>query len=123
MGASPSSLKLPRQSRIRQSREFRAVRAQGTRLAQGCLIANWSVLKAGAPSRLGVITSRRVGPAHVRNHARRLLRESYRLHQHEFLKSADVVLVARPSIASKNFHQVERDYLVALRRARLLPAS
>jgi ribonuclease P protein component len=123
MGGSPASLKLPRQSRIRQSREFRAVRAQGIRLAQGCLIANWTVLQPGAHARLGVITSRRVGPAHVRNRARRLLRESFRLHQHELLKPADVVLVARPSIASKDFHQVERDYLVALRRARLLPAS
>jgi ribonuclease P protein component len=108
--------------RIRQSREFGAIRLDGRRLANGCLIANWRTLPSGARSRLGVITSRRVGPAHVRSRARRLLRESFRLHQHELREPTDLVLVARQSIAGKEFHQVERDYLVALRRARLLHA-
>lgn len=106
--------------RIRQSRDFGIIRQQGRRLASGCLIANWTILGPEANSRLGVITSRRVGPAHARNRARRLLRESFRLHRHELIGPTDLVLVARPSIAGKDFHQVERDYLVALRRARLL---
>jgi ribonuclease P protein component len=105
--------------RIRQTGEFSALRVQGSRLSSGCLLANWKGLPLGARSRLGVVTSRRVGPAHVRNRARRLLRESFRLHQHELAQPADMVLVARPSIAGKDFHQVERDYLAVLRRARL----
>jgi ribonuclease P protein component len=106
--------------RIRHSREFGVIRLNGRRLANGCLVANWRTLPSGARSRLGVITSRRVGPAHVRSRARRLLRESFRLHQHELREPTDLVLVARQSIAGKEFYQVERDYLVALRRARLL---
>jgi ribonuclease P protein component len=67
------------------------------------------------------VTSRRVGPAVVRNRARRLLREAFRLHRQELREPAWVVLVARPSIAGKMFAAVERDLLSILREARLLP--
>jgi ribonuclease P protein component len=56
----------------------------------------------------------------VRNRARRLLRESFRLHQHGLAQPVDLVLVARPSIVGKDFAQVERDFLTTLRKAGLL---
>jgi ribonuclease P protein component len=92
-------------------------------LAQGCLIANWKPLPADARSRLGVITSRKVGGAVERNRARRLLRESFRRHQLELSKPVDLVLVARPSIAGKSFMQVEREFLLALGKAGLLNSA
>src|SRR5512141_2526780 len=92
------SLGLPRERRLKQGRDFARVKTQGKRVVKGCLIANWLVLPAGTLSRLGVITSRRTGPAVVRNRARRLLRESFRLHQNELQQPVDLVLVARPTI-------------------------
>ena len=86
----------------------------------GCLIANWQRLPMGSASRLGVITAGRIGCAVVRNRARRLLRESFRIHQHDLAAPVDLVLVARPSIAGKGFAEVERDLLTTLRKARLL---
>ena len=86
----------------------------------GCLIANWQRLPVGFASRLGVITAGRIGCAVVRNRARRLLRESFRIHQHDLASPVDLVLVARPSIAGKGFAAVEKDFLTTLRKARLL---
>jgi ribonuclease P protein component len=109
-----------RASRIKQGRDFLRLRQEGERLTIGCLIANWRRLEASARSRLGVITSSRIGNAVVRNRARRLLRESFRLHQTQLAQPVDLVLVARASIVGKSFPEVERDFLTSLRKAGLL---
>ena len=113
-------LGLSRAMRLRHKGEFARLREQGSRLSKGCLIANWTTLPAGAFSRLGVITSRKIGRAHTRSRARRLLREAFRLHQHELREPIALVLIARPSIAGCQFEQVTRDYLSVLRQAKLL---
>ena len=120
-GQTPESrrLRLGRARRLAHSRDFAQVRQQGERLAQGCLIANWMPLPGGGSSRLGVVTSRRIGGAVARSRARRLLRESFRLHRHELKQPVDLVLVARNSIAGKKFATVEKDFLKALDRAGL----
>jgi ribonuclease P protein component len=118
--ASPKRLRLNRASRLAQSRDFARVRRQGQRLALGCLIANWNRLPDGALPKLGVVTSKKIGGAVQRSRARRLLRESFRQHQHEFAQPVELVLVARNSIAGKKFADVEKDFLAALNRAKLL---
>jgi ribonuclease P protein component len=104
---------------LARSRDFARLRRDGQRLAQGCLIANWCPLVAGLPARLGVVTSKKIGGAVQRSRARRLLRESFRLHQHDLAQPVDMILVARNSIAGKDFASVERDYLTALCKAGL----
>jgi ribonuclease P protein component len=116
----PPRLRFARASRIKQGRDFARVRKAGERLVLGCLIANWQRLPAGAASRLGVITAGRIGGAVARNRARRLMRESFRLHQRDLAVPVDLVLVARPSIVGKGFAGVEKDFLTTLRKARLL---
>ena len=116
----PKPLRLSRVSRVTQNRDFLRIRQQGERLAQGCLVANWNKLPDGAAPKLGVVTSRKIGGAVQRTRARRLLRESFRLHQHELAQPVELILVARNSIAGKQFADVEKDFLATLRRAGLL---
>lgn len=116
----PKRLRFSRAARIKQGRDFAQVRQEGERLAIGCLIANWRKLPAGSVSRLGVITAGKIGNAVVRSRARRLMRESFRLHQNELAQAVDLVLVARPSIAGKGFAEVEKDFLTTLRKSGLL---
>jgi ribonuclease P protein component len=112
-------LRFPRSSRMKLPGDFARAKAQGQRWVSGCLIANVLARPKGSASRLGVVTSRKIGDAATRSRARRLLRESFRLHQHDLARSVDLVLVARPSIAGRKFAEVERDFLRVLRQARL----
>jgi len=116
----PQRLRFRRVARLKHRRDFVRLRQAGERLATGCLVANWQRLPADSPSRLGVVTGRRTGGAVARSRARRLLREAFRLHQHDLTAPVDLVLVARPSIAGRRLGEVEQDFLTALRRARLL---
>jgi ribonuclease P protein component len=109
-----------RAQRLKQSRDFARVRAAGQRIVNGCLIANWNVLPAGGTTRLGVVTSGKLGNAVVRSRARRLLRECFRLHQFEFAQPVELVLVARNSIVGRGLAEVEKDFLTVVRRASLL---
>lgn len=116
----PARLRLAPSQRLKLGRDFARAKAKGQRLACGCLVANWVAAAEGESLRLGVITARKIGSAVERNRARRLLRESFRLHQHDFERPVDLVLVARNSIVGKKFGDVEKDFLEALRRAGLL---
>ena len=109
-----------REMRLKLGRDFARVRREGRRMACGCFIANWQALPAGSGTRLGVITSKKLGNAVVRARARRLLREVFRLHQHELAQPVDLVLVAQPPMVGKGMSVVEETFMAMLRKARLL---
>jgi ribonuclease P protein component len=122
-GAS-ARLRLTRAMRIRQGGDFARLKQHGQRLAQGGLVLNWLELPEGAPSqpqaRFAVITTRKLGNAVIRNRARRLLRECFRLHQHALRVPVEMVLIARRSLVGQSFAGVEADYLAILRSAKLI---
>src|SRR4051794_24187662 len=120
MGADmPGRLRLGRATRIKEGRDFSRIRQEGQRIISGCLIANWRVSKGAGGSRLGVITSSRIGNAVVRSRSRRLIREAFRVHQNEIASGTDLVLIARNSILGKGVAEVEKDLLTILRKAGL----
>lgn len=119
----PSRLRLTRRMRLRTAADFQRLKQDGRRLAHGCLVANWVVLPPGATPRLGAITSRRLGGAAIRNRARRLLREAFRLHQHELAQPVELVLIARESIVGRRLADVEKDLLAAWRRGGILKTT
>lgn len=110
---------LGRSQRLIASGDFARLKTKGRRLAHGTLLLNWAV-SGEAECRLGVVTSKKVGGAVVRNRSRRWVREAFRVHRHELAGVVDVVVVARPSIAKKDFQTVEADLLHLLKIARLL---
>ena len=90
----PRRLTLPARLRLRRKKDFDAAYARGRRLGDGYFGMTATVNDAGAP-RLGLAVAVRVaGGAVDRNRIRRVIKESFRLHQEE-LPAVDLVVSAR----------------------------
>jgi len=84
-----------KQQRVRTKTEFSRVFEAGMKVSRGPLTALAIPTEQKKP-RLGLSVNRRVGTAPRRNRIKRLLRESFRLMQHDFPQSYDLVLIVRP---------------------------
>ena len=84
-----------KQQRIRSRIDFSAVFEKGIKQTRGPLAAV-AVPTSHSKPRLGLSVSRRVGTAPRRNRIKRLIREAFRLMQHDFPRSYDLVIIVRP---------------------------
>jgi ribonuclease P protein component len=80
--------------RLRTSAEFARVYALKQRASDQVLLL-FAAPNDLPHSRLGLSVSRKVGRAHVRVRWKRLLREAFRLHQHELPPGLDVIVIPR----------------------------
>jgi ribonuclease P protein component len=112
--------KLGRSSRLHRASEFGLVKAGAKSWTGRHLVL--AVLQHGenTPARIGIVTSRRVGAAVLRNRVRRRLRELFRKNQHRLRKGVWIVTIARASSATASFADLERDWLRLIGRASIL---
>jgi ribonuclease P protein component len=85
----------PRTHRLRTQRQFDAVYQRGAGKTVGPLRVIGLPNDLGH-SRLGLSISRRIGTAVVRNRLKRMVREAFRLSQHDLPAGYDLIVVARP---------------------------
>jgi ribonuclease P protein component len=97
--------------------DFARVRTEGKRLGGRLLALSWLSGNTVEETKVGFITSRRLGNATVRNRARRLMREAYRLNKQKLRQPVIVILVARPAIVGCSCREVEAELLALWRRA------
>jgi ribonuclease P protein component len=86
---------LPKSRHLRLPAEFSAVYEAKTRESRGPLTV-YAMPNGLRNPRLGMSVSRKVGTAVRRNRIRRLIRESFRLLQHDLPQGYDLVIVVRP---------------------------
>lgn len=58
-------------------------------------------------NRVGISVSKKVGNSIVRHHLTRLIRESYRLQEANFLCGYDLVIIARAAAKDKTYKEIE----------------
>ncbi|MBQ7480839.1 MAG: ribonuclease P protein component [Lachnospiraceae bacterium] len=58
-------------------------------------------------NRIGVSVSKKVGNSVIRHRIKRLVKESYRLHEEMFNSGLDIVVIARSGAADLGFYNVE----------------
>ena len=71
-------------------------------------------------NRVGITVGKKLGKAHIRNRARRRLREVYRLNEEKFSSGWDIVLVARSRCVDADFGKLTASFLTLAKKAALL---
>ena len=104
---------------LTQNYEFRRVYGSGTPY-YGRYIVLYKKNSKYPTVRLGITSTKKIGKACVRNRARRLIFESFRLFFDALSSNADIVIVAKPTIIGATFWDVKRETEKLLKKAGML---
>lgn len=124
---------IPKEFRINKSKDFSLIRKQGLRRVYPYFIAQLKFQDAILPNgvtdtmagasgqgmdpllltRLGVIASRRVGNAVVRNRGKRLMRRLFYKYKQYLPVGSQLVIVLRLGVDKASFAQLDADFLAA----------
>ncbi len=110
-------LRFPKAARLFRSADFRRVREQGREQRGRLLILTALAGAEAGPSRFGLVTSRRVGIAVIRNLVRRRLRECVRVARPAVPDGWWIVISARPAAARATFAALRAEWVQLGRRA------
>ncbi len=111
-------MQLTRRQTMKRASEFAMVRAEGSSDSGRFLVLGTCPLPQGelAESRFGLIATKRVGHAVVRNLLRRRMREILRAHGAPLARGLYVVVILRNRAALADYAALEKDFLRLLAR-------
>jgi ribonuclease P protein component len=115
-------MRLPSRLRLKASRDFAKVRELGQSFPGRCVVLGVQKVPEQSHFQFGLITSRKIGQAVVRNRVRRLLREVLREQQERFSSDTRVVVIARWRAAEASLDDLRSDLMRTARRAGILKA-
>lgn len=107
--------RFPRVLRLTSRRQFQAVYAHGLKVATPCF-AIFAKPNGLDHCRLGLTLTRKTGCAVVRNRAKRVLRDLFRLNRHQFDVPLDLVINGRRNMLQQTTSRVERELIESVGR-------
>ena len=110
MPSSPAKRSLPREACLRLRSQYDAVRAHGIS-SYGPFFRLACLRRETETTQLGIIVSKRVGPAVTRNKIKRRFRELYRNARPSLLPDLWLVVIAMPKAATASFQDLEKEWL------------
>ena len=99
--------------RVRRRQDYQAVYEHGARLSGSLMTVFFRPNALGRP-RLGIAATRKMGPAVVRNRAKRRVRDLFR--RLKPAEACDIVVIPRRGLADAPFDKVEAEFCAILKR-------
>jgi len=91
----PTDESFPKEVRIRNRAEYLEIQRTGAAVHGRLLLGIVRRAEGRGATRLGITTTKKLGPAVVRNRIRRLIREAFRRNRDALPKGLDIVVVAK----------------------------
>lgn len=96
---------LPRSARLRNTRDFRRVYAQGRSYVHPLMVVHLRTNR-GTDCRIGFSVGKKLGDAVARNRVKRRLREAFRQRLNDLRGGVDIVVVGRKPALTAPFAEV-----------------
>lgn len=111
----------PRGRRLHLKNDFKTIIRGGTRIQGPGLVLWWKPAPLGKDDvRMGLVVSKKLGNAVVRNRAKRLLREAFRLNRKKLKSGTDYIFSPRANECWAEADSAENAVLDLCRKAELL---
>lgn len=112
-------LGLPRSQILKKKKDFQAVYSRGKSYANRFLVL-YVFRSNGFQGKVGFAAGKKLGNAVKRNRIKRLLRESYRMHQSEIEEGVSLLLVGRKAALAVKCQELEKAFLALGRKAGIM---
>ncbi|HEU4345097.1 MAG TPA: ribonuclease P protein component [Candidatus Binatia bacterium] len=105
--------RFPKTARLRKRPQFLKLSRTGKKVHSSNFVIITKI-SGTAESRLGITVSGKVANAVVRNRLKRLVREVFRRHRHEFAPGLDILVIARKGDRKLSLSRVEDEIVNSL---------
>ncbi|WP_106626031.1 ribonuclease P protein component [Selenomonas massiliensis] len=113
---------LPRAKMIKRRSDFQLVYQRGVSVAGRRMIL-YVLRDPRVAGRVGFAAGKKLGCAAVRSRVKRLLREAYRLMQHELRRDVGILLIGRAGLVEGKMQDAAQDLRTLARRAKIFAAG
>ena len=110
---------LPKSSIIRNKFEFNRVYSKGRSYVNHMMIIH-VINSDNIKGKVGFAVGKKIGNAVVRNRLKRLMREAYRISQHDINQNVSMILIARKPLVDVKSDAVQKAFISLCKKAKIL---
>ncbi len=105
--------------KINKNAQFKKVYTEGRYYVEEFLVV-YIIKNSTEYNKVGFSVSKKVGKAVIRNRAKRMMKENYRMLEEKLKKGNDIVITGRAKTSQADYGDIKKNLESAFTRARLL---